>query len=358
MVEALLGDADGAGDGPQVADLEALPVQPADTARVVAPGDARTERQLVGGVPVRPGRVYLAQHFGDPRRGRAGVRILGVELLEELLGGRGVHLDPRGLVEGGRGGRRTRPPLDHVRLSVDLGPGTAHPGPDSDVQEEEQQRDQDGDRRLCRHVLPPEREHADRGGHCQHHGGQQERRGPAVPRHPPGRDMGLQGGHVEEPPPFRNSICQPSPKSGSFESRETDGLLRRSTSLDERAHDRLHLGLGRAGVRADLLTGRAHRLLDDLALVLARVADPLARVAAAVLHHLLGHELGLAEHLDDLVVHAIAHLLVLVEVRPHAGELRPHARELGLELLLLGRGSRPARCSVACTWSASRSRYS
>lgn len=104
----------------------------------------------------------------------------------------------------------------------------------------------------------------------------------------------------------------------------------------EGVHDRLHLLLGRLCVRTDLLPGRVHGLRDNPALVGARLADALAGVPADVLDHLLDHQLSLAEHLDDLFVHAVAGLLVLVQLRLHALQLRPPALQLGLAALELG----------------------
>jgi hypothetical protein len=85
VVEAVLGHLAGAGHGPQVADLQAVPVQPSDAACVVAPRDSRTEGQLLGRVPVRAGEVDLASHREDPWPDRSGLGILGMEEQEELL---------------------------------------------------------------------------------------------------------------------------------------------------------------------------------------------------------------------------------------------------------------------------------
>jgi hypothetical protein len=86
MVEAVPGDLGGVGDGPQIAHLQAVPVQPSDAAGVVAPGDPGAEGQLLGRMPVGPGQVDLAHHRDDPLPEVPGLRVLGVEEFEELLG--------------------------------------------------------------------------------------------------------------------------------------------------------------------------------------------------------------------------------------------------------------------------------
>jgi hypothetical protein len=86
MLEAVLGDVTGVGDSPQVAHLQAAPVQPADAPCVVAPGDTGAEGQLLSRVPVGPGPVDLAHHLDDPWPDRPGLGVLGMKELEELLG--------------------------------------------------------------------------------------------------------------------------------------------------------------------------------------------------------------------------------------------------------------------------------
>ena len=81
------------------------------------------------------------------------------------------------------------------------------------------------------------------------------------------------------------------------------------------------------GVPAGLLRGR-HGLLEDLALLGACLTQPVARVPADVLDHLLGHQLGLAEQLHDLPVDAVTRSL-------EVGQLRAHALELALEALVV-----------------------
>lgn len=104
----------------------------------------------------------------------------------------------------------------------------------------------------------------------------------------------------------------------------------------ERVHDRLHVRLRRLRVRANVLPRRVHGVRDDLAFVGARLADPFASVPADVLDHLLDHQLRLAEHLDDLFVHAAARLLVMVELGLYALQFRPAALQVRLEPLVLG----------------------
>jgi hypothetical protein len=86
MVETMGCDGGGVAHGSQVADLEAAPVQAADAAGVVAPGNSGAEGEFFGGVPVGAGEVDLAHHGGDAGADSVGSGILGGEEFEELLG--------------------------------------------------------------------------------------------------------------------------------------------------------------------------------------------------------------------------------------------------------------------------------
>jgi hypothetical protein len=89
VLDALPGDLGRLADRPQVPDLHAAPVEPADAARAVAPGDPRAERELRAGVLVGAGEADLRAHPLDAPRGTPGLGVLGVEPRDELdrLGG-------------------------------------------------------------------------------------------------------------------------------------------------------------------------------------------------------------------------------------------------------------------------------
>src|SRR5207302_3703576 len=85
VFDAVIGDVVGVADRTQVAHFETVPVQPADAARAVAPGDARAVGQFAGGVLVGAGGADLRADPGDPLARGPGVGVLGVVVLDELL---------------------------------------------------------------------------------------------------------------------------------------------------------------------------------------------------------------------------------------------------------------------------------
>ncbi len=96
MPYAVLGDIVGRSRGPQVADTQAAPIQPADAPRAVAPGDLGTEGQFRGRVLIGTGQVDLGHHPCHTPVGVTGRRVFRVVLPEELLGLGGVHWVVRG----------------------------------------------------------------------------------------------------------------------------------------------------------------------------------------------------------------------------------------------------------------------
>ncbi len=84
VVEALGGDVVGGGEVAQVAHHQAAPVQPADAAGGVAPGEPGAVGEFGGGVLVGAGAVDLVEHGADPGGGVAGAGLLAVELPDEL----------------------------------------------------------------------------------------------------------------------------------------------------------------------------------------------------------------------------------------------------------------------------------
>ncbi len=70
---------------PQVADLQAAPVQAADAAGAVAPGHPGAEGELEGGVAVGAGGADLGPYLGEPRTDRPGGGVFGVVQPQEVF---------------------------------------------------------------------------------------------------------------------------------------------------------------------------------------------------------------------------------------------------------------------------------
>lgn len=87
----------GGGDMAAVAHLQAAPVEPADAATAVAPGNPGAEGQLGGGVGVGAVPLDLGAHLLNPRANRRGSRVLGLEQGQELLSCGRVDLPRRPL---------------------------------------------------------------------------------------------------------------------------------------------------------------------------------------------------------------------------------------------------------------------
>ncbi len=85
VLERFGGDVRGRADFAAVAHAQAVPVEPADAARAVPPGNAGAELQLGAGVPVGACGLDVEPHFGEPRIRRAS-GVLGVEQPDEALG--------------------------------------------------------------------------------------------------------------------------------------------------------------------------------------------------------------------------------------------------------------------------------
>lgn len=108
MLRAVRGDAARVLGRAQVAHAQALPVEPADAAGAVAPGDSGAEGEFVLGVLVGAGLVDFRPDPGDSIAHRAGVGIFCVEQFDELLRrGEIGHVTTRRIVNAGNAGLGT-----------------------------------------------------------------------------------------------------------------------------------------------------------------------------------------------------------------------------------------------------------